>query len=128
MRPTVTPLVQTDALVEQRSQTPCTCVSGCDCHDHYHDNTDKHDHKNQRFPWLSSRLGRATSKGVGWGLISTIIFTPCPCCGGVLLACLRGLLSAAIGLIVGIVAYKRRPATDTQNESTVSSDVALEQK
>ena len=112
-----------DALVEQRAQMHSTCASGC----HHHDDHQHHHHKNNhRISWLSSRLGRATSKGLGCGLLSAFIFAPCPCCGGVILACLRGLLSAAIGLIVGVVAYRRRPATT--NRYDVARDAALERK
>ena len=118
-----------DAVVEERIEMPSTCASGGVCHDNHHDHADNHDHTNHhRISWLSSRLGRATSKGLGCGLISAIIFTPCPCCGGVILACLRGLLSAAIGLIVGVVAYRRRPTTATSNRFVVSPDAALERK
>lgn len=112
-----------DAVVEQRSQAHSGCASGCDCHGDHHDHAN-----NSRISWLSSRLGRATSKGLGCGLLSVIIFTPCPCCGGVILACLRGLLSAAIGLGVGVVAYRRRSDTATSNRFVDPSDAALERK
>ncbi len=118
-----------DVVAKERIQTPSIRASGCDCHDNHHDPADSHDHtKHHRLSWLSSRLGRATSKGLGCGLISAIIFTPCPCCGGVILACLRGLLSAAIGLMVGVFTYRRRSATATPNRYVVSPGAALERK
>ncbi len=33
-----------DAVVEQRSQLPCTCASGCACCDGQHDRKHKHSH------------------------------------------------------------------------------------
>lgn len=108
-----------DALAERRTQVHCTCTAGCHHYDEQH-----HQEKHRRISWFSSRLGRAVSKGLGFGLISAIVITPCPCCGGVILACLRGLLSAAIGLIVGVVAYLRKPAAATPGLFDVSSDAA----
>jgi len=85
------------------------------------------DHKRQhRFAWLRSRLGGAVSKGLGGGAISAVVLAPCPCCGGLIMACFRGLLSAAIGAVVGLVAYRRKPAHPGANNHGVWPDFASE--
>ena len=93
-----------DAAVELIQRAACGCSAGCD-----HDQAPPDHDAPRRFGWWSTRMGRATSKGVGVTALSALIFTPCPCCGGVILACVRGVFSAAIGCLVGLVAYRRQP-------------------
>jgi len=94
------------------------CGHACDAdHAHHH-----------RSGWLSSRLGRAATKGVGCTALSAVILAPCPCCGGVIVACFRGLVSAGIGLAVGFFSYRRKPAVPAADPLAAAPDAALEPK
>ena len=112
-----------EATGEQNVLTRSASAPECDCprDQHSHEHTNHH-----RVSWLSSRLGQAISKGLGFSAISALVFMPCPCCGGVILACLRGLLSAAIGLGVGVIAYRPWATAAPPDRSDLSSDAASE--
>lgn len=109
-----------NAAVQERAQGHSTCAFGSHCkNDHQHEC--KHPRPSRYLKsWLSSRLNLAISKGLGFCAISAVIFTPCPCCGGVLVACLRGLFSAAVGVVVGVVTYRWRPTTAIAKRSVNS--------
>ena len=111
-----------------RDENRCQGHTACRCDHHGHAQAGGDGRTSRtRFGWLTSRMGRATSTGLGGGLISAVIFTPCPCCGGVIVACLRGLLSAGIGLVVGVFAYRRKPAAGGDG-FVVSPGPALERE